>query len=635
MKPPVPMNQLPSLLIVDDTEENLILLVAVIGKIKVNLIKASSGAEALEKTREIELALAIIDVRMPIMDGYELAVKLNKDRSGDKVPVIFLTANDFSKIEISKGYDSGAVDYIFKPLNSQILLSKINIFLDLFNQKQKLVRNTVLLKKSADELTWANDALKKHEESLKQEQLFTKALLDSIPGIFYLYTYPELKMVTWNKRYETLFGFEAAEMEGRHVLDWHVPEAKDAVLDSIKAAMEFGQFSIETPMQAKNGRLIPFLLNGVKFESRGQKYLIGVGTDVTERKQAEQALQASEASLTKAQQIAHLGSWELIVATNELQWSDETFRVFGYAPRAVCPSMELFYQSVHPEDLSFIQKTIIVASDSQTPFSLDNRIIMPDGQERIVHGQAEIIYDSAGKPQKWMGTVQDITERKRIEEELKSSLEQLQQLSQYIEQVRENERVAISRELHDDLGQALTAVKIDLGIIKQKVSDNEVVLKINKVTALVGETIKTVQRLTSQLRPDIIDDLGLEAAIDWYTKEFEQRVGVEVFLDMDSELTISPNVSLTLFRIMQESLTNIARHSKATQVEIGLHKNSESIHFRISDNGVGITEDEIKSKKSFGIINMKERTASMGGSFDIYSENGHGTVIQLILPLNK
>lgn len=635
MKPPVPMNQLPSLLIVDDTEENLILLVAVIGKIKVNLIKASSGAEALEKTRKIELALAIIDVRMPIMDGYELAVKLNKNRSGDKVPVIFLTANDFSKIEISKGYDSGAVDYIFKPLNSQILLSKINIFLDLFNQKQKLVRNTVLLKKSADELTWANDALKKHEESLKQEQLFTKALLDSIPGIFYLYTYPELKMVTWNKRYETLFGFEAAEMEGRHVLDWHVPEAKDAVLDSIKAAMEFGQFSIETPMQAKNGRLIPFLLNGVKFESRGQKYLIGVGTDVTERKQAEQALQASEASLTKAQQIAHLGSWELIVATNELQWSDETFRVFGYAPRAVCPSMELFYQSVHPEDLSFIQKTIIVASDSQTPFSLDNRIIMPDGQERIVHGQAEIIYDSAGKPQKWMGTVQDITERKRIEEELKSSLEQLQQLSQYIEQVRENERVAISRELHDDLGQALTAVKIDLGIIKQKVSDNEVVLKINKVTALVGETIKTVQRLTSQLRPDIIDDLGLEAAIDWYTKEFEQRVGVEVFLDMDSELTISPNVSLTLFRIMQESLTNIARHSKATQVEIGLHKNSESIHFRISDNGVGITEDEIKSKKSFGIINMKERTASMGGSFDIYSENGHGTVIQLILPLNK
>lgn len=635
MKPPVPMNQLPSLLIVDDTEENLILLVAVIGKIKVNLIKASSGAEALEKTREIELALAIIDVRMPIMDGYELAVKLNKDRSGDKVPVIFLTANDFSKIEISKGYDSGAVDYIFKPLNSQILLSKINIFLDLFNQKQKLVRNTVLLKKSADELTWANDALKKHEESLKQEQLFTKALLDSIPGIFYLYTYPELKMVTWNKRYETLFGFEAAEMEGRHVLDWHVPEAKGAVLDSIKAAMEFGQFSIETPMQAKNGRLIPFLLNGVKFESRGQKYLIGVGTDVTERKQAEQALQASESSLTKAQQIAHLGSWELIVATNELQWSDETFRVFGYAPRAVCPSMELFYQSVHPEDLSFIQKTIIVASDSQTPFSLDNRIIMPDGQERIVHGQAEIIYDSAGKPQKWMGTVQDITERKRIEEELKSSLEQLQQLSQYIEQVRENERVAISRELHDDLGQALTAVKIDLGIIKQKVSDNEVVLKINKVTALVGETIKTVQRLTSQLRPDIIDDLGLEAAIDWYTKEFEQRVGVEVFLDMDSELTISPNVSLTLFRIMQESLTNIARHSKATQVEIGLHKNSESIHFRISDNGVGITEDEIKSKKSFGIINMKERTASMGGSFDIYSENGHGTVIQLILPLNK
>jgi len=224
--------------------------------------------------------------------------------------------------------------------------------------------------------------------------------------------------------------------------------------------------------------------------------------------------------------------------------------------------------------------------------------------------------------------------RKQAEDELINSIEQLRQLTQHIEKVREDERVAISRELHDDLGQALTAVKIDLGIIVQKVSDSDVVLKINKVSALVGETIKTVQSLSAQLRPLIIDDLGIEAAIEWYTKEFAQRNGIEVFLDMDSGIAISTDASLNIFRIVQESLTNIARHSRATRVDIGLAKDGDYLNFRISDNGIGISDDEIKSKKSFGIISMKERAASLGGTLDIYRENESGTVIMLILPLD-
>ena len=212
---------------------------------------------------------------------------------------------------------------------------------------------------------------------------------------------------------------------------------------------------------------------------------------------------------------------------------------------------------------------------------------------------------------------------------------QLHQLTQYIEKVREDERVAISRELHDDLGQALTAVKIDLKIISQNISDKAIILKMNKVSALVSETIKTVQRLTSQLRPQIIEDLGLETAIEWYTNEFEQRNGVEVLLDMDSEIAISPDASLVIFRIMQESLTNVSRHAGATHVNICLHKTEGTISFRISDNGIGITENAIQSKKSFGIISMKERALLLGGTLDIYREKEHGTVIKLALPLNN
>jgi len=161
------MKSLPNLLIVDDTEINLTLLESIIRKVEVNLIRALSGTEALEKTREVDLALAIIDVRMPGMDGYELALKINKKRSGAKVPIIFLTANYFDETEVFKGYDSGAIDYIIKPVNRRILLSKISVFLDLFNQKQIIIRDATLLKKSAAKLIRANAALSRSEEKYR------------------------------------------------------------------------------------------------------------------------------------------------------------------------------------------------------------------------------------------------------------------------------------------------------------------------------------------------------------------------------------------------------------------------------------------------------------------------------------
>jgi len=500
------LKELPNLLIVDDNELNLSYLEAMIKPLKVNLIKATSGADALEITKGINLALAILDVRMPEMNGYELATKINQDRIDDKVPVIFLTANFLDETELFKGYDSGAVDYIFKPVSSHILLCKINIFLELFNQKQKIIRDSTQLIETSDKLLKINSMLKKREEKLMQEQLFNKALLNSIPGIFYLYSLPELRMTMWNKQHETIFGYEQHEMMGRHVLDWHLPERAKAVMESLEDLSGTGQVSVETPLVKKNGSTIPFMLTGMKFESNGKKYLIGIGND--------------------------------------------------------------------------------------------------------------------------------ISKSKKTEEDLRNSLEQLQQLTNHIAKIRENERLSIARDLHDELGQALTAVKIDLGIIKQKVTDSEVVSRINNVTTLVGDTIKSVQRITSQLRPEIIDDLGLEAAIEWYTKEFSDRNGINILLNLDDSIIIAPENALTLFRIMQESLTNIARHSKATQAEISLNKCRENIYFRLSDNGIGISESEINSRNSFGIIGIKERAASMGGSCRIYTnKKNHGTIIELTLPL--
>ncbi len=501
------INDQPTILLVDDNKANLSLLNVVLKHINVNLISAFSGAEALRITIGVELALAIVDVRMPGMTGYETAVKLNKDRLENKVPVIFLTANHSDHDEVLKGYDSGAVDYIVKPFSRQILLSKVSVFLDLFNQKQTIRRNTALLNDSYKALSIANERLEKREQKSLKQQLFNKALLDSIPGIYYLYTLPELKMVGWNKQHETIFGYEAKEMQGRSVFDWHAPENKGMVLESLKNFDYSDQITLETKLLAKDGRAIPFLLTAVKFESEGQQYLIGVGTNITEQKKAEQALRQSESTLTKAQQIAHVGSWEYIYATDVMICSDETLRIFGYPPGGVKPSLDLFFNMTHPDDFLLLREKIVSVLELHVPLSIDMRIILENGEERFIHEQAELTYDDKGEIVKLVGTVHDITQQKKIEEEQKKSLEQLKQLSEHIEQAREDERLNLSRELHDDLGQALTAVKIDLEIIKQQSSDTVVKQKLDNVKALVGNSIKSVQRITSQLRPEIIDDL--------------------------------------------------------------------------------------------------------------------------------
>ena len=490
------MPHLPNLLIVDDTIENLLLLEAIIKPVNVNLIQAISGHDALEKTKGIELALALIDVKMPAMNGYELALKLNEGRSGEKVPIIFITANYNNINDIFKGYNHGAVDYILKPFKNIVLLSKILVFIDLFNQKQTIIRNSILLEKSADELIMVNKAINKSEKKYRN-------YIDNAP-------------------------------------------------DGVFVADETGKY---------------------------------------------------------------------------LEVNKAICRITGYSKREL---LKMSMSDILPEELHCGRMTEFVKAIKSKHISPEVLFIHKEGSIRW--WALEIVMLSEAR---FLGFAKDITKRKMAEEELKNSLEQLHQLTNHTEKVRESERVAISRDLHDDLGQSLTAVKIDLGIINRQVIDMDVVLKVDKASALVSETIKTVQRITSELRPQIIDDLGLEAAIDWHTGEFAERTGVEVFLDLDSEIPISADASLTLFRIMQESLTNIARHSKASRVEIRLKNVGDHVDFRIADNGIGIIESQIKLNNSFGIMGMKERAASLGGTLDICKSNDRGTIIKLILPKKK
>jgi len=227
----------------------------------------------------------------------------------------------------------------------------------------------------------------------------------------------------------------------------------------------------------------------------------------------------------------------------------------------------------------------------------------------------------------------EIEVRKSKEIEIEKSREQLEKLNLYLQKSREDERRLIARELHDELGQELTAVKIDLASLKSSIDDKmNFKIKIDKISSLVSDSIGTVKRLTSELRPHILEDLGLIAAIEWYASEFKTRTGINIKLNLNRNIELDKEPEFVIFRIMQESLTNIARHSKAENTSIVFSQNKRLILLEIEDDGIGLSVTDQKTAKSFGLFIMKERAREIGGTLVIESVPGHGTTIRLSVP---
>jgi PAS domain S-box-containing protein len=232
----------------------------------------------------------------------------------------------------------------------------------------------------------------------------------------------------------------------------------------------------------------------------------------------------------------------------------------------------------------------------------------------------------------------DITERMRVEEELQGSREELRNLTVYLESVREQERTNIAREIHDELAQSLTALKMDLAWIDNKLPSDQIPLveKMHSMSELIDSIIQTVKRISAALRPGILDDLGLVAAIEWQAEEFQNRTGISCrFTVNPDDLTVDQDRSTAIFRIFQETLTNVARHSSASLVSVVLLRETRSLMLRVADNGTGITEKQIHDPKSFGLIGMRERVHPWGGLISITGIPGEGTTIEVSIPLEK
>jgi PAS domain S-box-containing protein len=253
---------------------------------------------------------------------------------------------------------------------------------------------------------------------------------------------------------------------------------------------------------------------------------------------------------------------------------------------------------------------------------------------------AESSISQSGEPGRRLCTVimRDVSERMRAEEALEKSRAQLRALASYLESVREDERTRIAREVHDGLGQVLTAMKIDLAWLAARAGseDSAVASKIQGMNSLVAETIRLVRAIAAELRPGVLDDAGLVAAIDWQAEEFEARTAISCrFLSMVPEDSLDADLSTALFRILQEALTNVARHANATAVEIELRRDDDHAVLVIADNGRGITPRELEDVRSLGLLGMRERALLLGGGVTIVGRRGEGTTVTVNLPFHR
>ena len=416
----------------------------------------------------------------------------------------------------------------------------------------------------------------------------------------------------------------------------YTPESWELLKTGVEKAMETGepyQFELELIRPDGETRDVN-AFGGAKYDSKGQvNGLFGTVQDITKHKKVIASLVESEAKFRSLFENSLVGISITSPNGGLLQANLAYARMYGYEnPETMLADVKNVGRLyVNPDDrrevLQILSKNGFMESKEFEVFRRDgSRFFVLVSACEIRNDEGELLYNQA--------IHMDLTGQKKADEELRKSKELLEKLNTHLHDIRENEREVISRDIHDQLGQSLTALKIDLSWLSGKISvDSEEGTKLKKLIELVNNTSKDVHRISSELRPVILDDLGLASALEWYCEEFANRTGLKVQIEIEDVQTENMKKNLAIYRVAQESLTNIVRHADAKKVQIKLRKIKKDIVLLIRDDGIGVSPDVIRSSKSLGLLGMFERVNQCGGHMEITTPIKGGTRIRIYIPI--
>lgn len=371
----------------------------------------------------------------------------------------------------------------------------------------------------------------------------------------------------------------------------------------------------------------------------GRTRVLELGRDVSAEVDRDRRLREEAERLGFALEAAETGTFLWSLAADRAIWTTHHERLWGLQPGTFDGTYDAYARHVHPDDLPAVNRQLGQSRKDRVPYSVEFRVNGADGVARWVLGRGRFEYDETGEPLAMHGIVMDITERKRAEQVLRESETALRALSARLRKVREEESTRIARELHDELGQALTAFKIDLLWLDKRLAKGNADIaamreRLQQVVSHVDATVQSVRRISSDLRPGILDDLGLAAAVEWKARDFAERTGIACVARVPADdLAIEPDLATAVYRILLEALTNVVRHASASQVTIDLDVQDGVLGLDVRDDGVGVDLERLASAPSIGLLGMKERAAAFGGDVRWLTHEPTGTHVRVRIQL--
>jgi PAS domain S-box-containing protein len=478
---------------------------------------------------------------------------------------------------------------------------------------------------------------KKSEESLKHSeeirQLIMNSSLDAIICI------DKNGIITgWNQQAEKIFGWKEDEMTGKHLNETIIParyrKAQEMEFLNFTQAEEspFINRVIELTALNKNGKEFPIEFSIAPIRQHDHEFFCSFIRDISQRKTAEQELRLSAEKYKLLFEKNPLPMW--MISTSDdcfVDVNDAALVQYGYGKEEF---MSLNTIKLRPgED----EKRHLTESKENIPGKSYRGIWRHQKKNHSIINVEIYANDfmHEGKQARLI-LANDISEKIKAEEGLKHSYDEIRQLASHLQDIREEERAGIAREIHDELGQQLTGLKMDISWVSKRLNsekDAQIKEKLNSTLDLLDVTINTVRRIATDLRPSILDDLGLIATLEWQCEEFERRTGIKTrFVEDMTEFDFPPQMAIGLFRICQESLTNIARHSAARNVIITLQQVGFELRLTITDNGKGFDTAKTDDRRTLGLLGMRERTLMMGGKYEMTSEKDKGTTLSVTIP---